>query len=254
MDAGFESMIDRWLPLTYVMNNLSRGLGLADAYPFVLSTTVIEKFALHLRHHQCVPSRGGGRHRFLSTKDARPLKSGRRSGHYFAFFLGMSVATATAQCGSDAGDERAKQHRERGEIDVVSAAFAGIIGRLNRPVVVGLDLAYDRVHARGGISRRNTCLRAHHLIQIGLVSGRYIAFDKPCRQDTLVCIAYHWRRSLAADCVSGLPDAIAYRHRKDQRKALSRHDSQIRHAKWLQPPSGNDRRPHPIPPVSRSPM
>jgi hypothetical protein len=43
MDAGFESMIDRWLPLTYVMNNLSRGLGLADAYPFVLSPTVIEK-------------------------------------------------------------------------------------------------------------------------------------------------------------------------------------------------------------------
>jgi len=30
-------------PLTYVMNNLSRGLGLADAYPFVLSPTVIEK-------------------------------------------------------------------------------------------------------------------------------------------------------------------------------------------------------------------
>jgi hypothetical protein len=43
MDAGFESMIDRWFPLTYVMNNLSRGLGLADAYPFVLSSTVIRK-------------------------------------------------------------------------------------------------------------------------------------------------------------------------------------------------------------------
>ena len=43
MDAGFESMIERWLPLTYVMNNLNRGLGLADAYPFVLSPIVIEK-------------------------------------------------------------------------------------------------------------------------------------------------------------------------------------------------------------------
>jgi hypothetical protein len=43
MDAGFESMIDRWLPLTYVMNNLSRGLGLADAYPFVLSPVVVAK-------------------------------------------------------------------------------------------------------------------------------------------------------------------------------------------------------------------
>jgi hypothetical protein len=43
MDAGFSSMIERWLPLTYLMNNLNRGLGLADAYPFVLSPTVIDK-------------------------------------------------------------------------------------------------------------------------------------------------------------------------------------------------------------------
>jgi len=43
MDAGFDSMIERWLPLTYAMNNLNRGLGLADAYPFVLSPAVIEK-------------------------------------------------------------------------------------------------------------------------------------------------------------------------------------------------------------------
>lgn len=43
MDAGFESMIARWLPLTYVMNNLNRGLGLSDAYPFVLTPAVIEK-------------------------------------------------------------------------------------------------------------------------------------------------------------------------------------------------------------------
>jgi hypothetical protein len=60
MDAGFESMIDRWLPLTYVMNNLSRGLGLADAYPFVLSTTVIEK--LHFIYdtiNACRPGAAG---------------------------------------------------------------------------------------------------------------------------------------------------------------------------------------------------
>lgn len=43
MDAGFDHMIERWLPLTYVMNNLSRGLGLQDAYPFVLSPIVIKK-------------------------------------------------------------------------------------------------------------------------------------------------------------------------------------------------------------------
>jgi len=36
-------MIDDWFPLTYVLNNLNRGLGLADAYPFVLPTPVIDK-------------------------------------------------------------------------------------------------------------------------------------------------------------------------------------------------------------------
>jgi hypothetical protein len=43
LDAGFDKMIDRWLTLTYVMNSLSRGLGLADSYPFVLSPTVMDK-------------------------------------------------------------------------------------------------------------------------------------------------------------------------------------------------------------------
>jgi hypothetical protein len=33
----FDSMIESWLSLTYVLNNLSRGLGLPDSYPFVLS-------------------------------------------------------------------------------------------------------------------------------------------------------------------------------------------------------------------------
>jgi hypothetical protein len=39
----FDELIDGWFPLTYVLNNLNRGLGLADAYPFVLSTPAIEK-------------------------------------------------------------------------------------------------------------------------------------------------------------------------------------------------------------------
>ncbi len=45
---NFEAMIDSWLSLTYVLNNLSRGLGLPDSYPFVLSTRVIDK--LHFIH------------------------------------------------------------------------------------------------------------------------------------------------------------------------------------------------------------
>lgn len=41
--APFDRMINDWLPLTYVLNNLNRGLGLPDSYPFVLSTPVIDK-------------------------------------------------------------------------------------------------------------------------------------------------------------------------------------------------------------------
>jgi len=40
---SFDRMIERWLPLTYMLNNLSRGLGLPDSYPFVLSPSVLEK-------------------------------------------------------------------------------------------------------------------------------------------------------------------------------------------------------------------
>ncbi len=39
----FDSLVTDWTALTYVLNNLTRGLGLADAYPFVLSTPVIDK-------------------------------------------------------------------------------------------------------------------------------------------------------------------------------------------------------------------
>lgn len=39
----FKHLIDRWFPLTYVLNNLNRGLGLPDGYPFVLSSIAIDK-------------------------------------------------------------------------------------------------------------------------------------------------------------------------------------------------------------------
>ena len=45
---NFDAMIESWLSLTYVLNNLSRGLGLPDSYPFVLSTPAIRK--LHFIH------------------------------------------------------------------------------------------------------------------------------------------------------------------------------------------------------------
>jgi hypothetical protein len=39
----FNAMLEAWTPLAYVMNNLSRSLGLPDSYPYVLSPAVIGK-------------------------------------------------------------------------------------------------------------------------------------------------------------------------------------------------------------------
>ncbi len=36
-------MIGGWFPLTYVLNNLNRGMGLPDGYPFVLSAPAVDK-------------------------------------------------------------------------------------------------------------------------------------------------------------------------------------------------------------------
>jgi hypothetical protein len=41
--GDFEAMIRAWLALTYALNNFTRGLGLPDGYPFVLSERVVGK-------------------------------------------------------------------------------------------------------------------------------------------------------------------------------------------------------------------
>jgi hypothetical protein len=41
--SPFDRMIESWFTVTYALNNLNRGMGLPDAYPFVLSTPAIEK-------------------------------------------------------------------------------------------------------------------------------------------------------------------------------------------------------------------
>jgi hypothetical protein len=41
--GAFAERLDQWFALTYVLNNLNRSLGLPDAYPFLLSTPVIDK-------------------------------------------------------------------------------------------------------------------------------------------------------------------------------------------------------------------
>ena len=41
--ASFDCLMANWFPLTYVVNNLNRGLGVPDGYPFVLSPAAIDK-------------------------------------------------------------------------------------------------------------------------------------------------------------------------------------------------------------------
>jgi hypothetical protein len=41
--TSFDRLMASWYPLTYLLNNLNRGLGLADGYPFVLSPPAVEK-------------------------------------------------------------------------------------------------------------------------------------------------------------------------------------------------------------------
>lgn len=43
---AFDEIINNWFPLTYVLNSLNRGMGLADAYPFVLSPAAVDKLRL----------------------------------------------------------------------------------------------------------------------------------------------------------------------------------------------------------------
>jgi hypothetical protein len=57
MRGSFESAIQSWYPVTYLLNTLNRGLGLADPYPFVLNDTVVGK--LRFIHDVVVGSRAG---------------------------------------------------------------------------------------------------------------------------------------------------------------------------------------------------
>ena len=43
--TSFEAKIESWFSVTYMLNNLNRGLGLPDSYPFVLSDAVIQKLS-----------------------------------------------------------------------------------------------------------------------------------------------------------------------------------------------------------------
>jgi hypothetical protein len=38
-----QGLIEAWLPLTFAINSLNRSMGIADLYPFILSSTVVAK-------------------------------------------------------------------------------------------------------------------------------------------------------------------------------------------------------------------
>jgi len=42
-EEPFERMVADWIPLTYLLNNLNRSMGLVDGYPFVLTAPAIAK-------------------------------------------------------------------------------------------------------------------------------------------------------------------------------------------------------------------
>jgi hypothetical protein len=42
-EDDFDHVLRHWLPLTYAINELNRGMGLPDIYPFVLSAVAINK-------------------------------------------------------------------------------------------------------------------------------------------------------------------------------------------------------------------
>jgi hypothetical protein len=53
--VSFDDLMADWFPLTYLLNNLNRGLGLPDGYPFVLSGPATEK--LRFAHHMVQAAR-----------------------------------------------------------------------------------------------------------------------------------------------------------------------------------------------------
>jgi len=53
-NAGFDQRVRDWVPLTCVLNNLNRGMGLPDLYPFVLNEPAIQKLGFV---HEVVHSR-----------------------------------------------------------------------------------------------------------------------------------------------------------------------------------------------------
>jgi hypothetical protein len=44
-EESFEALMERWVPLTIALNNMSRGMGHNDFYPFVIPAPAYDKLA-----------------------------------------------------------------------------------------------------------------------------------------------------------------------------------------------------------------
>ncbi|MFC0400328.1 zinc-binding metallopeptidase family protein [Paraburkholderia rhizosphaerae] len=60
--ASFESLMQRWFPLTYALNSLNRSLGMADGYPFTLAPPVVGKLEFVHRVIAAAAMRNTGAH------------------------------------------------------------------------------------------------------------------------------------------------------------------------------------------------
>jgi hypothetical protein len=54
-----HTIVDNWVPLALLMNNLNRSMGHPDAYPFVLTPEVIEKLGFVHRLIAAARANGG---------------------------------------------------------------------------------------------------------------------------------------------------------------------------------------------------
>ncbi|WP_234050067.1 MULTISPECIES: putative zinc-binding metallopeptidase [unclassified Xanthobacter] len=59
--GAIQGMVNVWLPIAFALNSLNRCLGMADAYPFILTPGVIAKLGfVHQLVHQMVPADADG--------------------------------------------------------------------------------------------------------------------------------------------------------------------------------------------------
>ena len=80
-DAGFDRIIELWLPLAWSLNMINRSMGHKDLYPFVLPPAVLDK--MRLVHRLVAVERRAGRDergrlsRIAAGRTAGSARSGR---------------------------------------------------------------------------------------------------------------------------------------------------------------------------------